>query len=344
MDQLTAHLDRGWDLVHRGDSDGAALSARRALELDQQSAEAYNLLGYASATRGDYDAALDHYRQAITLDEGYLEAILNSVEIYIHPLGDLQTALNLCDQALELVETEAELVDTLLLKFDALLAKGDLDEARNVCLQFPRGPFEHKGHAFLVGRALYEIGDVEGATPLIEEAIKANPPIADAFYYLGLIRDEADDPEAATAAFLRSRSLDLEQGPPPWSLSVATFELAVRRAIAGLSTELRVFLREDEIYIAEVPGAEVVVDGVDPRALLLLDAQQTEFSSNDLATPIEPVRARLFVYQRNIERVAGQVDQIEREIHSALERELRAHFVEGEIGHPGPPRNSDKLN
>ena len=30
MDQLSAHLDRGWDLVHRGDAQGAASSAQRA--------------------------------------------------------------------------------------------------------------------------------------------------------------------------------------------------------------------------------------------------------------------------------------------------------------------------
>ncbi|HTM43905.1 MAG TPA: UDP-N-acetylglucosamine-peptide N-acetylglucosaminyltransferase, partial [Polyangiaceae bacterium] len=166
----------------------------------------------------------------------------------------------------------------------------------------------------------------------------------DAFYYLGLIRDEGDDRAGATEAFLRSRELDLEQGAPPWALSRGAFEGAVRRAIANISAELRVFLREEEIYIAEAPGPEVVVDGVDPRALLLLDAQQTEFSANDLVTPIEPVRARLFVYQRNIERVAGQVDLIERDVHTALERELRIHFVEGDIAPPPMTRNNDKLN
>src|SRR5689334_22591801 len=106
MDQLTAHLDRGWDLAHRGDSEGAATSARRALDLDQGSAEAYNLLGYAAAVQGDYESALEHYRQALTLDDTYLEAMLNLTEVYIHPLGDFPSALALCDQALELVETE----------------------------------------------------------------------------------------------------------------------------------------------------------------------------------------------------------------------------------------------
>ena len=48
MDQFSAHLDRGWDLVQRGDAYGAEHSARRALELNGESPEAYNLLGYAA--------------------------------------------------------------------------------------------------------------------------------------------------------------------------------------------------------------------------------------------------------------------------------------------------------
>ena len=55
MDQFSAHLDRGWDLVQRGDPRGAELSARRALELDSQSPEAFNLLGYVCALKGEYE-------------------------------------------------------------------------------------------------------------------------------------------------------------------------------------------------------------------------------------------------------------------------------------------------
>ena len=88
MDQFSAHLDRGWDLVQRGDPRGAEVSARRALEIDSQSPEAYNLLGYVAALKGEYEEAIDHYRQAIALDDTYLEAMLNAAEVYIHPLGE----------------------------------------------------------------------------------------------------------------------------------------------------------------------------------------------------------------------------------------------------------------
>jgi tetratricopeptide (TPR) repeat protein len=319
MDQFSAHLDRGWDLVQRGDSRGAELSARRALEIDSQSPEAYNLLGYVAALQGDFDEAIEHYRQAIALDDTYLEAMLNAAEVYIHPLGEFDQAIEMCDQALDLAETDDEIVDALLLKFDALLGKGEYDEARALCDRFPRGPFENPNHTFLVGRALYEVGDLERAAPLIEDAVKANGHNPEAHYYLGLVRDERGDVRGATEAFLRSRELDLEVPPPPWTLSHETFELSAQRAVAELDESLKIFVREAEVYAADVPGVEVVVDGVDPRALVLLDG---------VAGGTGAPNARVFVYQRNVERLAGSVELVQAEIAAALEREIAASFLD----------------
>src|SRR5262245_32001863 len=273
MDQFSAHLDRGWDLVQRGDPRGAELSARRALELDSQSPEAHNLLGYVAALKGEFEEAVDSYRQAVALDDTYLEAMLNAAEVYIHPLGEFDEAISMCDQALDLAETDDEIVDALLLKFDALLGKGEIEGAKEVSARFPAGPFENPNHLFLVGRAHYEVGDMQRAFPLVEEAVARN---AEAWYYLGLIRDERGDASGATTAFLRSRELDLEIPSPPWSLSRETFEGQARAAIEALPESLKVYVREGEVYAADVPGVEVVVDGVDPRALLVLDGRSEE--------------------------------------------------------------------
>ncbi len=323
MDQFSAHLDRGWDLVQRGDSRGAELSARRALEIDSQSPEAHNLLGYVSALQGDFEDAVESYRQAIALDETYLEAMLNAAEVYIHPLGEFDEAIRLCEQALELAENADETVDALLLCFDALLGKGDTAAATTLCKRFPEGPFENPNHSFLVGRAFYEIGDIDSAAPLIEASVKNTPDNPEAFYYLGLLRDDQGDIPAATRAFLRSRELDLEFPPPTWSLSRETFEATVRKAVENLTHELRQYLRDDEVYVADVPGVEVVVDGVDPRAILLLDGvQPTDDRDRGYV--------RLFVYQRNAERLAGTVEHIQNEIRAALEREITNTLLEAE--------------
>ena len=88
VDQLTATLDRGWDLAQRGDAPGAVACAQRALELDPQSPEVHNLLGFSAALAGDPEDALSHYRQAIALDDTDLEAMLNAAEVLMHPLGE----------------------------------------------------------------------------------------------------------------------------------------------------------------------------------------------------------------------------------------------------------------
>jgi tetratricopeptide (TPR) repeat protein len=333
VDQLSATLDRGWDLAQKGDAAGASACAARALELDPQSPEVHNLLGYAAALSGEAEEALDHYKQAIALDETYFEAMLNAAEVMIHPLADFAGAIAQCEEALDLAETDEEVTDCVLLKVDALMAKEDYDEAKKTMATIPEGPFESAQYVFLIGRAYYELGEVDKAAPLIEDAAKSDPSHADAQYYLGLVRDEKGDARGAIEAFLRARALDLGRAVPTWSPSGEVFSAIVRTVLDKLDAVLARYVREAEVYVVDVPGAELVVDGVDPRTLLILDAPESIIGG--------PPRARIFVYQRNVERVAGQLDQMEPELTAALEREVTAVFLEKD---PSEPADKSQLN
>ncbi|HSC86818.1 MAG TPA: tetratricopeptide repeat protein [Polyangiaceae bacterium] len=330
MDQFTAHLDRGWDLAQRGDARGAELSARRALELEAQSPEAHNLLGYACALRGEFDEALELYRQALALDDTFLEAMLNAAELCIHPLGEMEDALGYCNDALELVETDEELTDTLLLQFDALVGLGRHPEALEALRRIPDGPFTSPAHAFLVGRAFFEMGQTKRAEELLLEASRRDPENPEAPYYLALIRDERGDTLAATEAFLKTRQLDLLLPHPPWALSPDAFLTTVRRVAETITPRLRASVEATQIFTAEAPGVEAVVDGADPRAPVLVDALDEEGS-----------RVRIFVYQRNIERLCGSLDRLDDEVRSAIEREVAAVLLGDDLAAPpeGTPLN-----
>jgi tetratricopeptide (TPR) repeat protein len=320
-DQLTAHLDRGWDLAQKGDSAGASACAKRALEIEPQSPEVHNLMGFAAALEGDADEALEHYRQAIALDETYFEAMLNAAEVMIAPLGDHDGAIVQIEEALDYAETDEEIADCILLKVDALMAKADYEEAKRAMKMLPDGPFNGPTYLFLIGRAWYELGQIEKAAPLIEHAAKADPQSADAQYYLGLVRDEQGDSRGATEALLRSRSLDSSRAPPSWAPSPEAFATVVGGVIEKLDLVLARYVREAEVYVVDLPGAELVVDGVDPRALLVLDTPPAEEGA--------PARVRIFVYQRNVERAAGTLESMDGELGTALEREVTAVFLEG---------------
>ncbi len=328
MDQFTAHLDRGWDLAQKGDFVGAEASARRAMELESDSPEAHNLLGFSCALRGDHDEALELYQQAIALDDTFLEAVLNAAELCIHPLNDPETALEFCRDALELVENDEERADALLLKFDALLALGREDEARAVCMQIPPPPYQNPMHAFLVGRAFFEIGELEQSEKLLKDAAERDPDNPETHYYLGMIANEHGDAMGCTRAFLVSRELDLRLPPVPWAVATETFAASVESALGHIVPRLRSLLSADEIYITEAPGVEVIVEGADPRAPVLLDALEGGGS-----------RFRLFIYQRNVERIAGSAERIEETLRTALEREI-ASVAFGEMEPPSAERGT----
>lgn len=331
MGQLSAHLDRGWDLVNKGDFSGAMLSAEKSLELDESSPEAHHLIGYIYQAEGRAEEALEHYRAALELDEGFVDAMLHAAEVLVHPMNDLDEALVLVREALEwLGEDEADLrADAMLLQVDIHLFRGEKEAARKIVQSMPPGPFENPAIGLQVGRALFDVGDLEGAAPLIEAAVESTPHNTDSQYYLALLRDAQEDAPAALLAFLSSRELDLAAPPPPWNLPPNQFEGRVKSALSQLTPELTRPIEGALVVITELPGAEVVAEGVDPRQPILLDA---------LSEPEEPPKVgRVFIYKRNIERVAAGLFQLDDEIARAIEAELRATFTRLGSAEPEAP-------
>ena len=319
MDRLSAHLDRGWELVTQGDLIGAMASAEQTLELDGDSPDAHNLIGYIHAANGNLDMALEHYRQAIELDEHYLEAMLNAAELLIHPLGSFDEAIRVLDQALESCQTADDIADASVLKVDALLHQGDRAAAAELLLGLPEGPFENEQLDFLVGRAHFELDQVEAAAVLIERAAARPDASADVMYYLGLLRERQERPGEASLAFLKTRHLDGLAAQPPWAPSHGRFEKIVQGALRELPEELAQRLEGNLIMVTDLPGLEVVAEGVDPRTPLLLDELATKAGSEQ--------QRRLFVYQRNIERLIRHPLEIQENVQEILQRELEAHFT-----------------
>ena len=337
MDQITAHLDRGWDLAQHGDARGAEASARQALELDPNAPEVHNLLGYISALSGEAEEAVDHYRDALALDEGYFDAMLNAAEVLMHPLARHDEAVEMCDEAISWAETDEELADALLIKIDALLSKGDDTSARKAIAAMPTGPFESERYDLLVGRAFFEVGDLDRASEAIERAIARDDKNAEAHYYRALIRDSRGDANAATSAYLVVRRLDEAIAPPPWALPPNAFEQTVAQAIQQLDPALRRFVESAELFVTPLPGLEVIADGVDPRAPLLLDG---------IATPERPGPpcARVFVYQRNVERLVMTAVELQDELVATFEHEIAATFLEERPSEPTGRTPKHELN
>lgn len=322
MGQLAAHLDRGWDLVSKGDYSGAMLSAQKSLELDEGSPEGHYLLGFIYQAQGRAEEALEQYEHALELDEGYVDALLNSAEVMLHPVGDIDAALRRVQLAREWLEEEEgeldELVDAMLLEAEIHLLRGDAQSAKSVVRDLPEGPYDNPRLALSVGRARLDIGDVDDALPLIRAACELKPPIPDAFYFLALALEAIEDLTGALIAFLQSRELDAASPAPPWSIPLEQFEGRVQTALTTLPAEAAALIEGALVVVTDLPGAEMVADGVDPRVPVLLDA---------MPEPDEPPGVgRIFVYKRNIERMSPGVFELDNEVAQAILHELTATF------------------
>jgi hypothetical protein len=115
---------------------------------------------------------------------------------------------------------------------------------------------------------------------------------------------------------------------PPWAPGRDGFQKIAEQAVASLNPVLARYVDGADVFISDLPGMELVADGVDPRALVLLDG----FPSDDeeRTEGSAPPPGRVFVYALNVVRLSGSFDAIEHEIALGLEREIGAAFLEAE--------------
>jgi tetratricopeptide (TPR) repeat protein len=195
----------------------------------------------------------------------------------------------------------------------------------SVLEDLPGGPYEGGNYDFLIGRALYDVGRLTEAEERLRRAVDADPGHADAHYYLGVMADEQGDLDRAIEHFVKVRELDIRAPRVPWSPQSAEFGQIVDQAISELPAELVVHITGARIYATEAPGIELCAEGCDPRAPVLLDGVGDNGSM------------RLFVYQRNIERICYSLDVMKTDLPGLIARE-----IEGVVKGSSPRAAGDK--
>jgi len=319
-DRGATQLDRGWDLALDGELEAARKAAERALASEGDTPEVHTLFGYLEQLEGRPERALSHYRQAIALDEMYVDAMIRAAEVLLHQLGQKDEGMALADEAFELCENDDERADVLLLQIESLLDDGKVEAASELAQKLPTGPFESPQMPFHVGRARFDVGDVAGAEGMLIEAVEREPNNPDVHYYLGLLHETKRADREATLAFLRSLQCESRMEPMVATLPPEQFEKRIRQAMRRLRDDVSSKLDDALVVPADLPGVEVVAEGVDPRTAVLIDDAPGEAGGKRIV--------RLFIYQRNVERFASPSGTVVDEIVRAIEREVSAIFPE----------------
>jgi tetratricopeptide (TPR) repeat protein len=199
------HLRLGLDLYRQGRAADAIAAFRHGLaEAEKSGAEStetvselHARLGNAAAATGDVGLASESYQAALTIAPHLTNCWCSFGDLHLR-CGQHQSAIELYLQALRLNPrhwaARANMVQALMTARQYLVAKAILIELKG------ERPQDARIH-HLLGKALFELNEIEPAIASFQEAVALNPQDAESINWIGALRQAAGDDKAAQQAY-----------------------------------------------------------------------------------------------------------------------------------------------
>jgi tetratricopeptide (TPR) repeat protein len=364
--RYTAHLDRGWSLLDRGDLRQARQSALQAHELRPDVPDAAMLMAAIALHEHDGESALEWYDKAIEADGEYVEAQLAAAQVLLYDLDDPQRAIERADQAIDLDEASAlDRLDLGLLAIEALVRSnqdtsararltgladiGVLEELFDPNTSMPRaselldylgglhehedeheGPFRrHAQLAIRIAQLHVDLGSPRDALPWLRALLARLEDDAELWYLLNEAAFLAGDLVVASRAALEVLRLDAAEPLPPWLPEPVALHRRVNELLLGCGDlQLARLARDSDfvVFINDRVPPELVLEGVDPRARVLALASRAINFFEPEGEDPPPVLTGLSLYRRSLARFARDAEHLDQELSIALFEELAAYF------------------
>lgn len=304
-------LELAWEAYEENNLQRAAELLGRALEFNENHPGVHHLAAMIGMAMGRSAEAEQAFKLALSLDDASAIMLLDAADCAAVN-GDFELSLERLEEAYELASAEEEslgtgpndvLIDALRMQIHTLLILGRREDARALCDQIPADLSSYPAQfALELAYAQVDAGDFAGATTAIEQAAAAPGANARTHYYRALLREESGDYRGATTSMLMAREQLVKMDDPPWAERRALFEKRLQRALSNLPSAHSQLLEGALVVIEDVPGAESVVEGIDPllRAWLA-DVPIPVRNPKGEIDPEGDTLRRLFVYQKNIE-------------------------------------------
>lgn len=275
-----------------GQLDEAIAAFRRGLESAAVDADVatkstlHATLGNAYMLRGQLDLAAENYKAALTLSPDRASCWCNLATVHLKT-GRAQDAVALYLEALnrnpEHWASRSNLAEALVVTRQFVVAKALLLE---LAQERPQdGQIRHR-----LGRALFELNDTQAALEQFETAVALNAADAESFYWIGGIKQNLGELEAAQAAYARAAQIQplIRRAATKWPADFRV--LALYAPFAGNTPADYLF--KDATYDIDTLA---LLDGGDPDVAALDDVQLVVnlISDADQAQSLLPQAARL---------------------------------------------------
>jgi tetratricopeptide (TPR) repeat protein/glutathione synthase/RimK-type ligase-like ATP-grasp enzyme len=183
---------------------GLAEAEKSGAESTETVSELHARLGNVAAASGDVGLASANYQAALTIAPHLTNCWCSFGDLHLR-CGQPQTAIELYLKALSLNPrhwaARANMVHALMAAQQYLVAKAILIELKS------ERPEDSRIH-HLLGKTLYEMGEIEPAIASFQEAVALNPQDAESLNWIGALRQTAGDDAAAQAAYAEAARIE----------------------------------------------------------------------------------------------------------------------------------------
>ena len=170
------------------------------------------------------------------------------------------------------------------------------------------------------GSSHYELGEFEAARACFEKLLAIDPDRAEAWFDLSCAAEHLGDTETATKAESRASELDSENYGIAPRRSPEEFDEILQQAIERLPEEFQDQLESTPVVVQPLPTKEMMGEGGISPDTLGLFVGENNHEQSVLHSPTSP--QCLFLFQRNIERIALDDEDLVEQIHITLYHEL----------------------
>lgn len=340
QERLAAQLERGFEALEDGRLDDAATVLARCRKAAPQDPDVLALAAALADARGEVEEAIASYTELVAACPDDAPPRICLARLQLHDRGDAEAALETIAAAFDFIDEETDLVEAVIVQAEAMLVTGDVDGARATLAELSTSVIEDGELALELGelalaaedptlaRRWAEValadatgdGEADGDAP--EDAPDADDAMrADALHLLGRIHEAAGDRAAMVAAWQEVRTLDAAAPAGPVTVAEEALVNEARATLEALPDEVRAHLERVPVLIDERPSVEQIADGLDPRALGVFQGTPLP-EGGDLA----PTVTNIVLFRKNLERVAGDLDELADEVRITVLHETAHYF------------------
>lgn len=321
VDRLLTDVERGFEALEEGDLEAAAAVVERCRRIDRKHPDVLMLSAAVADALGDTEDAIAQYQALSQVRPDDPMPRICIARLQLHANADPDTALEVVAAAFEFIDEEDDLIEAVYVKTEALLARGEPKAARDALAELSSSVIDDGRLALDLAELAIEAEDPAGAKRWIEAA-KHEPELeADSLYVLGRAHEAAGERAAMIAAWQQVRTLDSNAAPGEVHITEDELEKIAAETIAALPAKVREHLERVPIMIDDLPSAELIADGLDPRLLGLF--QGTPMPDDGA---LAPSVTSILLFQKNLERASVDEEHLAEEIRVTVLHETAHYF------------------